>query len=123
MNQKQKAFCEYYAACGNAAQAARQAGYSEKAARSIGQRLLTNADILEYIRILQDQAAETRISSLTQVKGFWSDVMNDESQKMSNRLKASEMLAKSAGAFVVDVNISGADGEDVVIYLPEIDPE
>lgn len=123
MNQKQKAFCEYYAACGNAAQAARQAGYSEKAARSIGQRLLTNADILEYIRSLQDQAAETRISSLAQVKGFWSDVMNDESQKMSNRLKASEMLAKSAGAFVVDVNISGADGEDVVIYLPEIDPE
>ena len=49
--------------------------------------------------------------------------MNDESQKMSNRLKASEMPAKSAGAFVVDVNISGADGEDVVIYLPEIDPE
>lgn len=123
MNPKQKAFCEYYAACGNAAQAARQAGYSEKAARSIGQRLLTNADILEYIRSLQDQAAEARISSLAQVKGFWSDVMNDESQKMSNRLKASEMLAKSAGAFVVDVNISGSDGEDVVIYLPEIDPE
>lgn len=84
---------------------------------------MTNADILEYIRSLQDQAADTRISSLTQVKGFWSDVMNDESQKMSNGLKASEMLAKSAGAFVVDVNISGADGEDVVIYLPEIDPE
>lgn len=123
MNPKQKAFCEYYAACGNAAQAARQAGYSEKTARSIGQRLLTNADILEYIQSLQDQAAEARISSLTQVKGFWSDVMNDESQKMSNRLKASEMLAKSAGAFVVDVTISGSDGEDVVIYLPEIDTD
>ena len=41
MNQRQRAFCEAYLKCGNAAEAARKAGYSARTARSIGQRLLT----------------------------------------------------------------------------------
>lgn len=43
---------EYYASCGNAAEAARRAGYSEKTARQQGERLLTNVDILAYVKLL-----------------------------------------------------------------------
>lgn len=47
---KQRLFVEEYLACLNAAEAARRAGYSEKTARSQGQRLLTYADIATAIK-------------------------------------------------------------------------
>lgn len=131
MNERQRRFCEAYAACGNAAQAAREAGYSEKTARSQGQRLLTDVDILKYVRELQDETATARIASMKQVKAFWSDVMHDPTEKTADRLRAGELLARSAGAFVHrlgdnedTVAVNGEyDGEDVVIYLPAIDQD
>lgn len=133
MTARQRAFCEHYAACGNAAQAAREAGYSERTARSQGQRLLTNADILKYARELQDRAAAGRIASMLQVRAFWSDVLNDPAEKTADRLRAGELLAKAAGAFlhvrpgpdddVGRLALGAVDGEDVVIYLPQIQEE
>lgn len=131
MNEKQRRFAEHYAANPNATEAARAAGYSERTARSQGQRLLTNDDIQEYIKELQEENAAERIATMTDVKIFWSDTMNDKDLKRSDRLKASELLAKSAGAFLHigkggedDIIAYGEqDGEDVVIYLPEMGKE
>lgn len=128
MNERQRRFAESYAACGNAAQAAREAGYSERTARSQGQRLLTDADIMEYIKRLQDQSASVRIATLNQAKAFWSDIFRDPEQKTADRLKASELLARSAGAFVHVRQDDGGAGfvagagneldDDVLIVLP-----
>ena len=131
MNEKQRRFAEHYAANPNATEAARAAGYSERTARSQGQRLLTNDDIQEYIKELQEENAAERIATMTDVKIFWTDTMNDKDLKRSDRLKASELLAKSAGAFLHigkggedDIIAYGEqDGEDVVIYLPEMGKE
>lgn len=133
MNDRQRRFAEAFAACGNAAQAAREAGYSDRTARSQGQRLLTNVDILKYVRELQDQAAAGRIASMLQVRAYWSDVLNDPKGKTADRLRAGELLAKAAGAFlhvrpssdddVGRVAFGEVDGGDVVIYLPEIQDE
>ncbi len=131
MNDKQRRFAEFYAANPNATEAARAAGYSEKTARSQGQRMLTNVDIQQYVKQLQEKAASLRIASMSQVKAFWSDTMSDTTEKTADRLKASELLAKSAGAFL---HIKGGendeivafgeyDGEDVVIYMPELAKE
>jgi len=129
MNDKQKKFAELYAANPNATEAAKGAGYSDKTARSQGQRLLTNVDIKKYINELQEEAASERIMSLAEVKAFWSDTMNDTKEKMSNRLKASELLARSAGAFIPSgksrsefVIAEETDG-DVIIYMPEIEED
>ena len=131
MNEKQRRFAEYYAANPNATEAARAAGYSERTARSQGQRLLTNDDIQEYIKELQEENAAERIATMTDVKIFWSDTMNDKDLKRSDRLKASELLAKSAGAFLhigkggedEIIAYGEQDGEDIVIYLPEMGKE
>ena len=133
MNDRQRRFAEAFAACGNAAQAAREAGYSEKTARSQGQRLLTNVDILKYVRELQDQAAAGRIASMLQVRAFWSDVLNDPAEKTADRLRAGELLAKVAGAFlhvrpgtdddVGRVAVGEIDGGDVLIYMPRLQDE
>jgi len=129
MNDKQRKFAEHYAICSNAAEAARKAGYSERTARSQGQRLLTNVDIVKYIRKLQDQAATIRIATMTQVRAFWSDVMNNHEARTVDRLRAGELLAKAAGVFVHpyqgenNLAINGDyDDQDVIIYLPEIVP-
>lgn len=122
MNARQRRFAEIYAASPNATQAAKRAGYSEKTARQIGQRLLSKVDIANYIRELQEEAAGARIATIEDVKGFWTEVMNNESERTAVRLKASELLAKAAGLFLPQ----GAEEDDeqktdVVIYLPEID--
>lgn len=124
LNPRQRAFCEHYAECGNAAEAARKAGYSEKTARAIGQRLLTDVDIREYIRKLQDEAAEMRIKRISQIKAFWSDIVDDPEQRMRDRLRASELLAKSAGAFLPDpeghksAEHEPEQEENILIYMP-----
>lgn len=135
MNDMQKRFAELYAANPNATEAAKGAGYSERTARSQGQRLLTNVDILQYIQSLQDAAAAERIASLTETKAFWSDVMHNPNEKTADRLKASELLAKSSGAFASAVTVRSRNGDtafiataeeggnDVIIYMPQIDPE
>ena len=129
MNERQKRFAEFYAASGNATEAAKAAGYGEKTARAQGARLLTNVDIMRYVRELQDKAAAGRIATMTQTKAFWSDVMNDPAERTADRLKASELLAKAAGEFLhlsPDADGSGIiaagemDGSDVVIYVPQM---
>ncbi len=128
VNERQRKFAEFYAENPNATEAAKLAGYSEKTARSQGQRLLTNVDIQKRIRELQEETARERIASMIQTKVFWSEIMSDTTQKTSDRLKASELLARSAGAFLTvktfDESDNIADGDytesDVIIYLPKI---
>lgn len=57
---KQKRFAEEYVKCGNATQAAINAGYSAKTAKQTGNRLLTNVDLKSYI-----DAISKRISKKT----------------------------------------------------------
>ena len=129
MNERQKRFAEFYAASRNAAQAARKAGYSSKTARQQGERLLTDVDIAQYVRELQDKAAAGRIATMTQTKAFWSDVMNNPTERTADRLKASELLAKAAGEFLhlpPDADGGGIiasgemDGSDLGIYVPQM---
>jgi phage terminase small subunit len=58
LTEKQRRFCERYCVVWNAARAAREAGYSEKAARETGYELLTKPHIKAYIQQIKDNAAE-----------------------------------------------------------------
>ena len=107
LNTRQRAFCEFYVASGNATESAIKAGYSEKTARSIGQRLLTNVDIQEYIKEINKKIEDNRIANIKEVKEFWSDVLRDKKIKIQDRLKASEYIAKTNGAFLDKVEIKG----------------
>ena len=50
LTNKQRLFIDYYLQSFNASDAARKAGYSERSAREIGRKLLTNVDIGEEIQ-------------------------------------------------------------------------
>lgn len=95
MNQRQRAFCEAYLKCGNAAEAARKAGYSARTARSIGQRLLTYADIREYLADRNAEIMAENTATLEEIRSFWTTTMRDQEAKPTDRLKASELLSKA----------------------------
>lgn len=99
-----KQFAINYAgeANGNAIEAARLAGYSEKYAKKFGHKILVRADVqsyLEYIREVGIPKEENQIATVAQIQKFWSDVMNDTSNELRDRLRAAELLAKVKGAF------------------------
>lgn len=63
MTPRQEKFCVEYLIDLNATQAAIRAGYSEKTAYSIGQRLLKNVEIKSRIKELQDKVFEDGMMS------------------------------------------------------------
>ena len=107
LNARQKSFCEFYVASGNATESAIKAGYSEKTARSIGQRLLTNVDIKKYIKELQEKAKESRILTAREKREWLSEVIKNGNEKLQNRLKALDILNKMDGDYVEKVQLSG----------------
>lgn len=105
MNQRKRAFCEAYLISGNATDAAREAGYSPRSARSIGQRLLTFDDVREYLEQRNQEISAANTAQMEEVRQFWTATMRDENMKPSDRLKASELLAKTYGAFLERVEV------------------
>ena len=78
LNERQKAFADYYIELGNATEAAKKAGYSPKTAYSIGNENLSKPEISEYIaERLKDKEAQ-RIASADEVMRFFSAVMRGE---------------------------------------------
>ena len=109
---KQQAFCDFYIETGNATEAARKAGYSEKTARFIGQENLTKPNIKSYIAERMAEKEKERIASQDEVLEFLTKVMRgevteetpiimkdkwvmtDKEPSIRERVKAAEQLGK-----------------------------
>lgn len=94
---KQKQFCEEYVISGNATEAAKKAGYSEKTARSQGAENLTKPDIQKYIKELTNAPQTARIASGEEVLAFFTEVMKNGKVGWKDRIRAAENLAKRQG--------------------------
>ncbi len=101
MNDRQKAFADYYIACGNQTEAAKKAGYSKKTAYSQGNRLLKNVEVLAYIQQRTAQIEQKRIASGDEVLQFFTRVMNGEEKdafgleiSVSDRIAAGKEILK-----------------------------
>ncbi len=126
---KQKTFCEEYVISGNATEAAKKAGYSEKTAYSIGTENLKKPEIQNYIQELTRAPQTARIASGEEVLEFFTEVMKNGKVGWKERIRAAENLAKRQGVdkpeavgiedktgqpvfeFVFD-NVSMKDGKD-----------
>lgn len=105
MTPRQKKFCEYYIQSGNATDAARKAGYSEKTARAIGNENLTKPDIQAYIHERVGDQDKNLVADADEVLRFYSAVMRGEVKdqfgldaSLSDRLKAGDSLMKRYAA-------------------------
>ena len=98
---KQKAFAEIYIECGNATEAAKRAGYSEKSAKQIGMQNLRKPEISEYIDQCISSLRSERIADIHEILVFLTAVMRGEQKDqfgldaaLSDRLKAADSLMK-----------------------------
>ena len=98
---KQKAFADYFIECGNATEAARKAGYSEKTANTIAAQNLAKLSISAYIQERMAQQDATRVASADEVLRFYSSVMRGQEKdafgldpSLADRLKAADSLMK-----------------------------
>ena len=131
MTERQKRFVDFYIKTGNASEAARLAGYSEKNADVDGSKLLVNPSISREIAKRLDELKSSRTADLKETLEYMTAVMRGEKEDVvvvivgtgkgyskseivkvpistRDRLKAAEYLAKIHGAFKNEVQVTGA---------------
>ena len=98
---KQQAFADYYIECGNATEAAKMAGYSEKNVGENAAKTLKNPNVSAYIAERMEEQARKRVADANEVIEFYTAVMRGEVKdqfgldaSLSDRLKAGDSLMK-----------------------------
>ncbi|ASF27838.1 terminase [Bacillus amyloliquefaciens] len=126
LTEKQKRFADFYIELGNATEAARKAGYSQKTAKSIGQENLTKPDIKSYIKERLAEKDAERVASQDEILEFLTAVMRGEKTEqipvgigegaqeledkdpyLKDRVKAAELLGKRHGMWTEKVDMTG----------------
>lgn len=102
---KQKAFAEAYIETGNASEAMRRAGYSEKNVNVTGSQNLANPSVSAYIKERMAELEAQRVASADEVMRFFSSVMRGEVKdqfgldaSLQDRLNAGKELMKRYAA-------------------------
>lgn len=98
---KQQALADYYIQFGNATEAARKAGYSEKNVGENAAKTLKNPNVAAYIKERMEKQDKKRVADADEVIEFYSAVMRGEVKdqfgldaSLSDRLKAGDSLMK-----------------------------
>lgn len=133
LTSRQQAFVEHYAACGNATEAARRAGY--KRPNPQGAENLAKPGIKAALSAITSKVASARIATAQERQEFWTGVMRgvdvcksnaaptdqapnqspEPGIEMKDRLKASELLGKAQRDFVVQIDTP--DGGNIAAAL------
>ena len=144
MNKRQERFVLEWLRDMNATKAAIRAGYSERTAYSIGQRLLKNVEIQTAIKEFHEQRQRESIATVLDVEEFLSETMRGDHKEevvtsvgegkgvfhneivrkqvsMKDRIRAAELLGKRFSMF--DANQVEDVHDEVVIIndAPEED--
>ena len=114
MNERQKAFADYYIECGNVTEAAIKAGYAESYAKAQAYKLLENVGISAYIAERVKPTEDKRIATGDEVMEFLTAVMRGEVRdafdlppSLADRKDAAKELAKRT----VDIEARKADAD------------
>ena len=118
LNTRQKAFCEYYVACGNATESAIKAGYKEKYAGVNADKLLKNTNVSKYIKKIMEEHANNRIAKAEEILEFLTATLRGEvteevvvggfgKSATEKIIKAAELLGKRYRLFTDKVEVEG----------------
>lgn len=115
LTERQQRFVEAYAACGNATEAARRAGYTDP---SKGRQLVTKSSIVAALATFAKERKSKAIAEADERHAFWTEVMRARRRDVKDRLKASELLGKAQGDFLERHEIISGSLIDVMVYVP-----
>ena len=107
LNARQKSFCEFYVASGNATESAIKAGYKEKTSRVTASKMLTKANIKKYRKESQEKTKTSRIMTAIERREFLTEVIKNGNEKIQDRLKALDILNKMDGEYIEKMQLSG----------------
>ena len=115
------AFVREYAKSGNATKAAIAAGYSTRTSYAQGCRLLKNAEVREALASLAAKVEAADIADITWLRRHWTAIAKGEVQgpDWKDRIKCSELLGKSLGAFLDRIEHSGKVEGSLIVYMPD----
>lgn len=116
---KQQTFADEYIISGNAFKSAVKAGYSVNYAKGNVVKLLENVSVKKYLEERNKQIESEKIADMIEVKEFWTETMRNELFEQKDRLKASELIAKTNGAFIEKVEHSGEITNTIEHLTPE----
>lgn len=105
LTEKQRRFADFYLETGNAAEAARRAGYSKKNIGENAAKTLKNTKVSAYIQTRLAEIDAGRIATADEVMKFYTSVMRGEvkdqfgfSPSIADRLNAGKELMKRFSA-------------------------
>ena len=131
---KQQRFIDFYD--GNATQAAEKAGY--KNPRQMGSENLSKPDIQHALKTRENRRREGHIADREERQAFWTKILRgketqpavvgtdgegnsivtDIPPKMTDRLKASELLGKSEADFMDKLGVGGINPDGEITEIP-----
>lgn len=114
---RQEKFIRFYLETGNGADAARQAGYSERTARVIAYENLLKPYIKKAIDLKRTELMQDSDTKIALYLSQLEKEANDGDQA-SSRIRALELLLKANGAFIDRVETVSFDGA----FLADLEP-
>lgn len=131
LHPRHERFAQEYIKDMNGTKAAERMGYSERTAHSQGSRLLSNVKVRERVAELEAEVKNEAIATAQEVEEFLTSAMrgqlteeksykNAKEKKekqiaMKERIKAAELLAKRYALLTEKTELSGKDGQPIVI--------
>ena len=146
LNDRQRAFADFYIESLNAEQSAIKAGYSKKYARGNAHKLVANSCIKNYIEEKMKQIESNRIAKAEEVLAFLSaslrgevleEVVSTKSDgaggiepiilkkqlSAKDRIKAAELLGKRYALFTEKVDLEGNVGVTIIDDIGSLEDE
>lgn len=105
LSRREQTIINFKANGGNMKRAMIDAGYSENYADRNSKYLM--GIIGEQIKEDQKAIKSKQIKSVEEIQEWWTEQMDDVSLEMKDRIRCSENLAKSQGAFIEKVEVKG----------------
>ena len=105
LTRRDQTVINYKANGGNMKKAMIDAGYSENYADRNSRYLM--GIVGEQIKEDQQAIKSKKIKSVEEIQEWWAEQMDDDSLEMKDRIKCSENLARSQGAFIEKVEVKG----------------
>ena len=107
-NKKHELFCQEYSKTGKGCDSYYKVyGIKDRnSADAAASRLLRNSKIITRLKELGDATISDSIATMTEIKEFWTNIIRNKEEASKNRLKASELMAKSYGAFLEKLEIT-----------------
>lgn len=137
LTDRQRAFCHHLITGITATEAARRAGYSHTYADREAAKLVVKPQVAEYLSELRAEIKSDAIMTTEELQAWWTSITRGDVTPMTipgdepttinaipdlkDRLKASELLGKSKGAFIDRVDHS-TGGQPIKAYIG-FDPE